>query len=204
MADKKSEQATAEQEPSIEEILESIRQIISDDDEEDDDGAGDVVMDAAADKDKAGDIDLPKAEDDYEPADIEGDMTEPASDDDDVLELRDVVEEGNVADISMDVSEDDYEPAAIEGDMSDDDDSRLISEDTEDAAVGAMAKLAENMFVEEHRAAGIAPVGGVTLEHITRELLRPMLKEWLDRRLPGLVEDLVGREIKKISDRSKK
>src|SRR5690606_23816917 len=117
---------------------------------------------------------------------------------------RDVVEEGNAADISMDVSEDDYEPAAIEGDMSDDDDSRLISEDTEDAAVRAMAKLAENMFVEEHRAAGLAPAGRVTLEHITRELLRPMLKEWLARRLPGLVEDLVEREIKKISDRSKK
>lgn len=203
MADKKSEQATAEQEPSIEEILESIRQIISDDEDEGDDAA-DVIMDADTDKDKAGDVDLPEQDDDYKPADIEGDATEQVVDDGDILELRDVVEEGGAADISMDVPEDDDEPAAIEGDMTDDDDSRLISEQTEDAAVGAMAKLAENMFVEEHRAAGIAPAGRVTLEHITRELLRPMLKEWLDRRLPGLVEELVEREIKKISDRSKK
>lgn len=203
MADKKSEQATAEQEPSIEEILESIRQIISDDEDEGDDAA-DVIMDADTDKDKAGDVELPEEDDDYKPADIEGDVTEPAVDESDVLELRDVVEEGGAADISMDVPEDDDEPAAIEGDMTDDDDSRLISEQTEEAAVGAMAKLAENMFVEEHRAAGIAPAGRVTLEHITRELLRPMLKEWLDRRLPGLVEELVEREIRKISDRSKK
>jgi hypothetical protein len=202
MADKKAEQATAE-EPSIEEILESIRQIISDDDEDGDD-AGDVIMDVEADKDKAGDVDLPKKDDDDKPADIEGDVTEQAVDDGDVLELRDVVEEGGAADISMDAADDDYEPADIEGDMTDADDSRLISEDTEEAAVGAMAKLAENMFVEEHTAAGIAPAGRVTLEHITRELLRPMLKEWLDRRLPGLVEELVEREIKKISDRSKK
>lgn len=202
MADKKADQATAE-EPSIEEILESIRQIISDDDEDGDD-AGDVIMDVEPDKDEAGDVDLPKKDDDDAPADIEGDMTEQAVEDGDVLELRDVVEEGGAADISMDAAEDDYEPADIEGDMTDDDDSRLISEDTEDAAVGAMAKLAENMFVEEHRAAGMAPAGRITLEHITRELLRPMLKEWLDRRLPGLVEELVEREIKKISDRSKK
>lgn len=203
MADKKAEKTTTEQEPSIEEILESIRQIISDDDE-DGDSADDIVMDADEDQDKAGDIDLPAEEDDYEPADIEGDAVEQAADDGDILELRDVVEEGGAADISMDEAKDDDEPAAIEGDMTDDDDSRLISEDTEDAAADAMAKLAENMFVEEHRAAGIAPAGRVTLEHITREILRPMLKEWLDRRLPGLVEELVEREIKKISDRSKK
>ena len=35
----------------------------------------------------------------------------------------------------------------------------------------------------------------ITLEGLTREILRPMLKEWLDRNLPYLIERLVKKEI---------
>ncbi|MFZ1894979.1 MAG: DUF2497 domain-containing protein, partial [Rhodoplanes sp.] len=38
-----------------------------------------------------------------------------------------------------------------------------------------------------------------TLEDIARELLRPMLKTWLDDNLPQLVERLVRAEIERIS-----
>lgn len=38
-----------------------------------------------------------------------------------------------------------------------------------------------------------------TLEGVVRELLRPMLKEWLDARLPTIVETLVAREIARIT-----
>jgi len=40
-----------------------------------------------------------------------------------------------------------------------------------------------------------------TLEGLVREMLRPMLKEWLDDRLPGLVEVMVKREIDRITGR---
>lgn len=40
-----------------------------------------------------------------------------------------------------------------------------------------------------------------TLEGLVRELLRPMLKDWLDANLPTLVETLVKREIDRITGR---
>jgi cell pole-organizing protein PopZ len=39
----------------------------------------------------------------------------------------------------------------------------------------------------------------ITIEQMTRELLRPMLKDWLDEHLPAVVERMVEREISKIS-----
>ncbi|SOB88132.1 hypothetical protein SAMN06297144_3273 [Sphingomonas guangdongensis] len=43
--------------------------------------------------------------------------------------------------------------------------------------------------------------GSDTLEGLVRELLRPMLREWLDQNLPGIVETMVAREIARISGR---
>lgn len=40
-----------------------------------------------------------------------------------------------------------------------------------------------------------------TLEGLVTEMLRPMLKDWLDSNLPGIVEALVAREISRISGR---
>jgi len=40
-----------------------------------------------------------------------------------------------------------------------------------------------------------------TLEGLVREMLRPMLKEWLDARLPDMVEAMVKREIDRITGR---
>ena len=41
--------------------------------------------------------------------------------------------------------------------------------------------------------------GNQTIEGIVRELLRPMLKSWLDENLPAVVERLVEREIERVS-----
>lgn len=38
-----------------------------------------------------------------------------------------------------------------------------------------------------------------TLEGLVQDMLRPMLKEWLDANLPGMVETMVKREIEKIT-----
>ena len=40
-----------------------------------------------------------------------------------------------------------------------------------------------------------------TLEALVRSMLRPMLKDWLDARLPALVEDMVAKEISRITGR---
>lgn len=40
--------------------------------------------------------------------------------------------------------------------------------------------------------------GAITLERLTRELMRPMLKEWLDQHLPMMVERLVREEIERL------
>ena len=49
---------------------------------------------------------------------------------------------------------------------------------------------------------GPEPEHGNTLEALVRELLRPMLKDWLDARLPEMVEELVAREIARITGKS--
>jgi len=38
-----------------------------------------------------------------------------------------------------------------------------------------------------------------TLEALVREMLRPMLREWLDAHLPDLVERIVAREVERIT-----
>lgn len=46
------------------------------------------------------------------------------------------------------------------------------------------------------------PAGGDnTLDGLVRSMLKPMLKEWLDARLPALVEDMVAKEIARITAR---
>ena len=38
-----------------------------------------------------------------------------------------------------------------------------------------------------------------TLEDLVKEMLRPMLKSWLDDNLPGMVERIVKAEIERVS-----
>ncbi len=44
--------------------------------------------------------------------------------------------------------------------------------------------------------------GETSLEGMARDLLRPMLKEWLDSNLPALVETMVEREIARITKKN--
>lgn len=43
--------------------------------------------------------------------------------------------------------------------------------------------------------------GGKTVEDLVKEMLRPMLKEWLDKNLPPMVERYVEREITRLTRR---
>ncbi len=45
------------------------------------------------------------------------------------------------------------------------------------------------------------PLDGRTLEDVVRELLRPLLKTWLDDNLPRIVQATVDEEVARISRR---
>lgn len=65
----------------------------------------------------------------------------------------------------------------------------LLSASTHSAVDSAFNTLAHTVLVQNAR----------TLEDLVKEMLRPMLKSWLDDNLPGLVERLVRSEIERVS-----
>ncbi len=71
---------------------------------------------------------------------------------------------------------------------------------SEDAAAASRQSLAALSALRD-RTEG-APAGDGPLEAVVREMLKPMLKDWLDRNLPELVEELVTREIARIVGKS--
>lgn len=63
----------------------------------------------------------------------------------------------------------------------------LVSESTAAASAQALASLNR------------ISAGGRTLEDVVRDCLRPLLKDWLDRNLTALTERLVQKEIRRIT-----
>lgn len=218
-----SDENKTDEEPSIEEILSSIRDIISEDDEAE-----------AAEEVKAADDVVESQE---APEDVEA-----VEEDDDVLELTDLADEedGAVAEdnnddplagIDLDHPEDndlDVDDGALDNDALDDifdgdegvveeevseeidvfdaittedvheepkTDDALVDKIAETATVGAMAKLAENIAISRTKE-------GVTLEDVVSDLLRPMLKDWLDENLPSLIERLVSKELERLANKA--
>ena len=66
----------------------------------------------------------------------------------------------------------------------------------EDAASESAAKLAELSTVA---AAAPPPPAGHPLEDMLKDMLRPVLKQWLDENLPRIVDEHVKREISRIT-----
>jgi hypothetical protein len=127
-------------EPSMEEILASIRRIITEDGDPPPPAA--TIAAAAADADD----DAPAA---------------------DVLELTQPLPEDGA-------------------------DAGLLSETTAAVASQSLSALS-GLVVRNYEGAEH------TLEGLVREMLRPMLREWLDANLPELVERIVAREVERIT-----
>lgn len=66
-----------------------------------------------------------------------------------------------------------------------------ISQPTASAAAGSLSRLAGTLKISD--------TAGQTVEGVVRELLKPMLKEWLDRNLPAIVEARVEAELERIA-----
>ena len=70
----------------------------------------------------------------------------------------------------------------------------IISDVTEEATFSAFASL--NNLVESNTEAKIR---GDRIGDLVTEALKPMLREWLDANLQGIVEHAVTREVQRIS-----
>lgn len=211
---------SAQQEPSMEEILASIRRIISEDGEEE--AAGDVPAEAAG--PVAVDDPAPVAEPEPEPEAIAAEP-EPESEPEPEPEPEPVAAEAApepepdpvAAETAPEpvAAMDDFdtidatEPIEDAGEDIDDvleltdvvgeggDPSEPIVSHLTAAATSGHLKALSGLMVQNY------PGSENTLEALVREMLKPMLREWLDANLPTLVEQMVNREIARISGREK-
>ena len=168
---------TSSSEPTMEEILASIRRIISEDD---------VPA-------------TPEAEVHPEPVHVPPPEPEPVvHPEEDVFELTQKLEPDPPP------HRPDPFPAPIADDLEFEPPSRpvvaapapkigpLVSPQNADVAATHFGALAQTVLM---------PVEGRTLEDVVSELLRPLLKGWLDTYLPGIVEEAVKSEVERISRR---
>lgn len=146
-------------EPSVEEILESIKKVIARDNRAD-------AAEVRKDREERG---IPRAE-----------VAAAAVSEDEVFDL---------AEAEM-VDADDVENQVMAPDCP------LLTEDVATSMRDSLTALA--MLAEPRAAPQIVRSGETSLEGLTRDLLRPMLAEWLDKNLPPLVERMVAAEITRI------
>jgi len=134
--------ADGRNEPSMDEILSSIKRIITDDDQNPP-AAKRLAKTAAGDKDES-----------------------------EILELTEAAENATRDDVLLD----DTKAQSLRHSFS------------------ALQTLSEPGAAPQ-----IVRSGETSLEGLTRDLLRPMLKDWLDAHLPPIVEAMVEREIMRIT-----
>ena len=205
----------------MEEILASIRRIIS---EEDDPNANaaqaeEAVAEEAVAEEAALEEEAAAAEEVVEePAETEEEGAE-------ILELTDIVEEDGeeaeaeeesdleTTDLAALIEETEEEGPEIE--LVEDDDiptdepspepvpqavpegNSLLETATAMSATGSLSSLVAAV----DQAQGRTPLGDGTrtVEDLVKEVMRPMVKEWLDENLPGVVDRLVRREIERLA-----
>ena len=147
-------------EPSMEEILSSIKRIIAEDSE--------ASLSSPRNR-RAGAVQpvadpVPEADE--------------SSVDEEVLELTETVAAEPVAEQAPSI-----EPKPA-----------LVSPATAEASRSSLAALSVLVVKPE-------VTGTDTLEGLVREMLKPMVAEWLEARLPDVVERMVAQEIKRITER---
>lgn len=202
MSDAKS--AATQAEPSMEEILASIRRIISEEGTEPEGTSEGAQADPADEVLELTDIVeepalAPSASaDSYSQADIDAIMN--GFDDPPAAEAEPAAPTAE-AEPAPKPEPEPVRPApvlrAVETAPPMPDIHRLVSDATADAATAAFAGIAG---ARRQAPPSPWPIGaGNTVEDLVREMLRPMLKEWLDANLPSMVERLVRQEIERIA-----
>jgi uncharacterized protein len=118
-------------------------------------------------------------------------LARPVTQDEDVLELSEPMAETNPE--TVDTMADMPEPVS-DAPASEAPKSELISPQAAAASKTSLDALSRLVVRPE-------VTGSDTLEGMVREMLKPMLAEWLDANLPAIVDTQVAREIARITGR---
>ena len=114
----------------------------------------------------------------------------PAQDDSGILDLtQEIRDDGSVVDTGTGATVVEAEGEAPE--------EGLVDAETAIASSAAFAAIVETAAEPDSSSES----AGKTIESAAKEVMRPMIKEWLDANLPELVERLVRREIDRLSRR---
>lgn len=204
--------STADNDPSMDDILASIRKIISDDDARAQSGEQRA-------SDHPGRMTLPTG------GDVRPSSSSPAADD--VLLLTDLIEEGQPVPSAPPPPPPRNDPAPIQSPSTPPDWSHppmpqptsdvpqgqaspmsaLVESEAAGATMSALQRLNQAMqdsappVVASDPGPSLGGGSSKTIEDMVGEMLRPMLKEWLDKNLPSLVEGIVEREISRLTRR---
>ena len=179
------------QEPTMEEILASIRRIISEDD-----APAEAELEAAPAAAAPAPAPVPEPEPLPELA-----MDEPAVEDD-ILELTDRIDEPMDEEVPLDMSDIEViesPPAPAPAPRAYEPPPSYEPLAREEPLVGAPASSSAASAFDALERSILMPAGGRTLEDVVREMLRPMLKAWLDENLPSIVEAQVSAEVERIA-----
>jgi cell pole-organizing protein PopZ len=187
--------AAPEQEPSIEEILASIRQIISDDDEQ-------APPAVSAEPEPIPELEPAPPPPPPPPPALKEDVLElkdplPPPQAPVVIDMEDAAEEEPMV-VSIPTPEFKPEPAAAPKPAATAPDASILTDAARAAALTGFSKLTGTMNMDR----GTTPhasSGGSSLEDIVRDMLTPMLRTWLDENLPPIIEKLVQKELDKLA-----
>ena len=200
----------------MEEILASIRRIISEDDAPAETAAAPAGAEAQPEPEHQ--ADAPAAESSPALMDETPSMQEPVSSEEDVLELTDTWEAPaaeSIGDLDVSPAQAEVDPFPVEAvsesvfapepEHPADTTSHspaatydpLVGDSAAASAASAFAGLASSLKKSEPMETSTPT--GPTLDELARSLLRPMLKEWLDANLPGIVEAQVRKEVERIA-----
>lgn len=203
------------QEPSMEEILASIRKIISEDAEEEPEKAvaSEPKSESEAEEAPLELADQVEDEADEEPLELDDEVVEEEPELE-LVDAEDAPEPETGQDSEEPAQPSPSEPAAAAPEPAPadpkpapadpfvptvlptvKDEERIISGNTEDYGVNQFASLERQIRMGQ---------AGETLEDVVKGLLKPMLRGWLDENLPGLVERLIQEEIHKMSHRARR
>jgi len=185
------------QEPTMEEILASIRRIISEDEVPAEEGAEEAEEAEEEPDTETEPDDEPMEEPEPEPvAAFEPEPAPVFDDEDDILDLTEPYKAPEPAPVFQSEDLEAYAPVPARPDPVPMPmpviEEPIVSHVAEVAAASAFGHLAQTIAMPGH---------GRTLEDVVRELLRPMLKTWLDENLPTIVQATVDEEVSRISRR---
>ena len=79
-------------------------------------------------------------------------------------------------------------------------DESLASSQAMSASANSLSRLAQaTKFAPKKGFSSLADQRNVTLDQLIQDMIRPMIKQWIDTHLSSLVEEMVAKEIKRIT-----